>query len=261
MKINMPKNLPNTKYQIRNTVKTGAIIVAICYSFLLAPQVSAFTMSNLDYILDMGNLNSFAGKKSNSQYTLTDTGGQLAPGLYSGSNYKVRAGFQYIYSIIAFRFSISSLLIDFGILSPTTPVTRTNTLTVSNGSAYGYAVTAFENHQLLVPSSGQIIPNTTCDAGICTTTTAAAWTSTLTYGFGYRCDNVSGTDCSTDFATSTFYKQFADDSAGQSPVAVMSGTNVGSNKQGQITYKVNISGTQAAGLYTNVITYIATPTY
>lgn len=218
-------------------------------------------MSNLDYILDMGNLNSFAGKKSNASYTLTDTGGQLAPGLYSGSNYKVRAGFQYIYSIIAFRFSISSLLIDFGILSPTTPVTRTNTLTVSNGSAYGYQVTVFENHQLLVPSSGQLIPNTTCDAGNCTTTTAAAWTSTLTYGFGYRCDNVSGTDCNTDFATSTFYKQFPDDSAGQTPVAVMSSTNVGKSRQGQITYKVNISGTQAAGLYTNVITYIATPTY
>lgn len=228
---------------------------------LYSVKAEAFTMSNLDYILQMGNLNSFAGRKSNSEFTLTDTGGQLAPGLYSGSNYKIRAGFQYIYSIIAFRFTISNIFIDFGTLSPTTPVLRTNILTVSNGSAYGYQVTAFENHQLMILAYGQIIPNTTCDAGTCTTTTAAAWTSTLTYGFGYRCDNLSGTDCATGFTTSTFYKQFADNAAGQSPVAVMAGTNVGRNKQSQITYKVNISGTQTAGLYQNVITYVATPTY
>ncbi len=247
--------ISNFKFQIL------AIFFIAMISLLPIQQVEAFTMSNLDFILEMGNLNSFAGKKSNSQFTLTDSGGQLAPGLYSGTNYKVRAGFQYIYSIIAFRFTISNIFIDFGILSPTTPVTRTNILTVSNGSAYGYQVTAFENHQLLIPASGSIIPNTTCDAGTCTTTTAAAWTSTLTYGFGYRCDNLSGTDCSTDFSTSTFYKQFADASAGDPPVAVMTGTNVGRNKQGQITYKVNVSGTQAAGQYNNVITYIATPTY
>lgn len=218
-------------------------------------------MSNLDFILDMGNLNSFAGKKSNSEFTLTDTGGQLAPGLYSGPNYKVRAGFQYIYSIIAFRFSISSLFIDFGTLSPTTPVTRNNILTISNGSAYGYQVTAFENHQLLVPASGSIIPNTTCDAGTCTTTVSSAWTNTLTYGFGYRCDNVSGTDCAAGFTDPDDYKQFADNSIGQTPQSVMESTNVGRNRKVQITYKVNISGTQAAGSYTNIITYIATPTF
>lgn len=229
--------------------------------FLTSVKTEAFTMSNLQYILEMGNLNSFAGKKSNAQFTLTDTGGQLAPGLFSGSNYKVRAGFQYIYSIIAFRFSISSLFIDFGIVTPTNPVTRTNTLTISNGSAYGYDVTAFENHQLLVPASGALIPNTTCDNGTCTTTTSASWTSSLTYGFGYRCDNVTGTDCASGFTTSSFYKQFPDQSGSQTPVAVMSGTNVGRNKKVEITYKVNISGTQPAGSYINTITYVATPTY
>jgi hypothetical protein len=258
MKLKLPTISLSTHKLLR---KIFSWIIVVLLMLSTTPHVSAFTMSNIEYILQMGNLNSFAGRKSNAEYTVTDTGGQLAPGLYSGSNYKIRAGFQYIYSIIAFRFSISNIYIDFGTLSPTTPVTRTNTLTVSNGSAYGYQVTAFENHQLMVPASGQIIPNTTCDAGTCTTTTAAAWTNTLTYGFGYRCDNLSGTDCASGFSTSTFYKQFADESAGQTPQAVMSGTNVGRNKQSQITYKVNISGSQAAGLYQNVITYIATPTY
>lgn len=239
----------------------GLLVVLVYIGSICAQNAHALTMTNNDYILQLGNLNSFSGNVSNATFNLTDTGGQLAPGLYSNANYRVRAGFQYIKSIIAFRFSISTIFVDFGIIAPTTPVTRSNNLTISNGSAYGYQITAFENHQLLVPASGQFIPNTTCDAGTCTTTTAAAWTSSLTYGFGYRCDNVSGTNCSTDFSTGTFYKQFADNSTGQTAVAVMSGTNVGRNMQGQITYKVNIPGTQAAGSYTNVITYIATPTF
>jgi hypothetical protein len=237
------------------------IILTTCYLLLTTVKASAFTMSNLNFILQMGNLNSFSGSKSNSQFKLNDTGGQLAPGLFSGTNYKIRSGFQYISSIVRFKFSIISTYIDFGVVTPTNPVTRTNELVVSNGSANGYQVSAFENHQLLVPASGALIPNTSCDAGTCTTTTSAAWTSTLTYGFGYRCDNVIGTECATGFSDPTYYKQFADNSANQTPQAVMVGTTAGYNKRVQITYKVNISGTQVAGSYINLVTYIATPTF
>ncbi|MBI4091723.1 MAG: hypothetical protein HY427_00755, partial [Candidatus Levybacteria bacterium] len=90
-------------------------------------------------------------------------------------------------------------------------------------------------------------------------TTAAAWTSPLTYGFGYRCDNVSGSDCSSAFATTNFYKQFASEEAVEPAQVVMSTSNVGRNRQGKITYKINISASQPAGIYQNVIKYIATP--
>jgi len=233
-------------------------LICLLTSTFTASSAKALTMSNSNYILQMGNLNTAAGKPTGGDYKLGLTVGQTAPGLYTGTNYKVRAGFWYVRSIIPFAFSISETLIDFGTLSPTNPVTRTNTLTVSNGSANGYAVTASENHQLLVPASGALIPDTTCDNGTCTPTQSAVWTNTLTYGFGYRCTNVSGTDCATGFTVSTFYKQFA---ASPSAQTVMTGPNVGRNKQTQITYKVNISGAQAAGLYSNVIMYIATPTF
>lgn len=224
----------------------------------------ALTMSNGTYIIQMGDLNMGAGKPTGSGYQLGFTLGQTAPGLYSGANYKVRAGFQYISSIIKFRFSISTTAINFGTLSPTSPVSRTNTLTLSNGSANGYSVTAYENHQLLQPGSGQLIPDTTCDNGACTQTTSGPWTgseTSLTYGFGYRCDNVTGTDCATGFSDSTYYKQFSDNSNSETAQAVMTGTNVGRNKAVQITYRVNVSGSQPPGLYTNVITYVATPTF
>lgn len=235
-------------------------LYTLCLS-LYTPRVGAFTMSNNNWVLDMGNLNSGAGKPTNSNYKVNNTTGQTVPGLYSGSNYKVRSGFQYISSIIPFAFRIDNIVIDFGVLSPTNPVTRTNTLTVSNGSADGYLVTAVENHQLRVPASGALIPDTTCDSGSCTQSTAAAWDNTLTYGFGYRCDNVTGNDCASGFSTSTFYKQFADSENSQAAVSVMSGTNVGRNKAVAITYKLNVAASQPAGLYTNTITYVATPTF
>lgn len=234
------------------------IILPFIYLTLYLGSSYAQTMSNSTYILQMGNLNSISGRATDSSYNLTFTSGQTPNNLFTGANYKVRAGFQYINSIIPFSFALSSVFIDFGVISPTSPVTRTNTLTVSFGSAHGYQVTVSQNRNLRADASGWEIPPTTCDSGTCTTTTAAAWTSSLVYGFGYRCDNVTGTDCNTDFATSTFYKQFI---ASPSAVSVMSSSNVGRNRRGQITYKVNVSGTQPAGLYTNIINYIATPTF
>lgn len=225
---------------------------------LSVSEVWGQTMKNSNYILQMGNLNSIAGKPTGSGYQLQFTSGQTPNNLFTGPNYKVRAGFQYISSIIYFRFSISSTFVDFGIISPTSPVTRTNLLTVSNGSAYGYQVTTSQNHNLRVDASGFEIPATTCDNGTCTPTTSAAWTNSLTYGLGYRCDNVTGTDCASGFSDSTYYKSFA---ASPSAVAVMSSSNVGRNRQSQITYKVNVSGTQPAGLYRNIINYIAIPSF
>ena len=234
------------------------------------------TMYNDQYKIRSGNLNSISGESSGSGFNLNITSGQTGVGLYSGTNYTVRAGFQYISSIIPFSFAISSQLIDFGTLSPTNPVSRTNTLTINNQSAYGYVVTASENHQLLVPSNGGIIPDTTCDAGTCSETTASAWTSSLVYGFGYRCDSVSvinngvtSTGCvagdNTFYSNPTYYKQFADASKSEVNQSVMAGTSSLSrtvaNQQATITYKTNISSSQTAGLYTNSITYIATPTY
>lgn len=250
------------KYSFKSKVFYFLILIlTLSFSFLTSKTVFSQTMYNTDYIIKMGNLNESAGRGTNSQYKVTSTTGQTGPGLYSGANYKVRAGFQYIYSIFPFRFSITGNSVDFGTLTATNPVTRTSTLTVSNDSAGGYTVKAYENHQLLLPGSGQLIPDTTCDAGTCSETTASAWSSATTYGFGYRCDIVDATNyCVSDFSTSTFYKQFADNSKPENGQTIMSGIT-GRTQRAQVTYKANISAVQPAGIYSNVITYIATPTY
>jgi len=237
-----------------------SITLSIIFLFLIfTAVVTAITMSSSNFILRGGNFNQASGKPTNSTFKLGFTSGELGIGLYSGTNYKVRAGFQYLRPE-GFRFSISSTVINFGTVNPGEPISRTNTLSITNQSAYGYQVTASENNPLRVLTSGVDIQNTTCDSGTCNDVTSSAWTSPLTYGFGYRCDNLLATDCAVGFSDSTYYKQFSDLSKNQVPQPVMLGSNIGS-KQTQITYKLNVSQTQPAGQYQNVIMYIATPAF
>ena len=227
---------------------------------IIPAQISfAQTMSNSDYILELGNFNTVAGKSSGGNFNLGITVGQVSPGLYTGANYKVRSGFQYYPKPYPFAFSINQTLIDFGTLTPTNPVLRTNILTVSNQSAGGYSVNAYEDHRLS-SSTGNVIPNTSCDTGNCNLNTAGIWTNTLVYGFGYRCDYVSEKNYCPSGFLSSYYKPFADNSASESAQIVMLGKS-GKNQKAQITYRVNISGSQFAGTYSNQIYYIATPTF
>ena len=237
-------------------------------TFLLSsftPLANAFTMSNSFYIIILGNLNSIAGQATGSSGTLTFTSGELGAGLYTGTNYKICEGFYGgIFcnksSVVSgiFTFSVTPTDLNFGTVDPTSPVSRTNILDVLSTSS-GYSVTAQENHSLQTASSSAI-PDTTCDSGLCTPTSASLWTSSLTYGFGYRCDNVVQSDCIS--FTANYYKPFANAALSQSPEVVMQNSAAfATEKQSQITYKVNVSGSQLPGVYTNTITYIASPNF
>lgn len=210
-----------------------------------------------NFRIQLPGLNSGAGIPSSTNYRLDSTIGQTAPGLYSSTGYRVKAGFQYLHSIIPFSFTISDISINFGTLTVQTPSTDTNTLKVSSGGAGGYKVTAQENHPLQNTQS-ITIPDTTCDAGTCSESSANVWSLNTTYGFGF---NMSGDDIPSDFVDSTYFRQFADASIPEGPQTVMSSSNVGKSRESTVTYKANISGTQASGIYRNIITYIATPTY
>lgn len=257
-------------YYVSSILQKKSSLIFLVFLFILntyyiilatAPTAQALTMKNLDYILQMGNLNSGAGKGANGQYGLTETLGQTGPGLYSGPNYKVRSGFQYIYTLIPFSFTISPLEINFGTLTPTNFVSRTQSVHVSNGSAYGYAVTIAENHQMLVPATGSLIPSTSCDSGTCTTSLATAWTNSFAFGLGIRCEYGVGSTCASDFNGSNLYRSIADKSSGQTPQAIISATNVTHGSTETLTYKVNVSASQAPGDYSNVVELIATPTF
>jgi hypothetical protein len=222
------------------------------------------SLKSTNYEITWPNLNMAAGGSTSPGYKMGITAGQTSPGLYSSFGYKIRAGFQYIHSIIPFSFKISPWALNFGSLNPETLTNNQSlTLTVNSGSAGGYQVTAQENDPL-TSTATSTIPDTTCDAAdTCTHTDAGTWTQTTTYGFGY---NMTGTDVPLEFAGGK-YKNFPD-GPGESPVKIMGKTPAPveghvaeRNKIATMSARINIENTQAAGTYRNVLTFTAIPTY
>lgn len=227
--------------------------------FNLRPA-TALTMSNDNYILQMDNFDIAPSPiiESNKPNILNIK----PPITVSGNqNFKIKNGFDYTKDNSPFVFSLSENLIDFGELSPTNPITRINTLEVSGRAKTGYSIFTYENSKLFFLQPDVSIPNTTCDDGICSEKISSDWSNILTYGFGYRCDNLEGKDCAAGFLDPLHYKRFPDKSLLENPQSIIKGIIFNKSKKSQITYKVNISGTQQAGIYTNTITYIASPAF
>lgn len=156
-----------------------------------------------------------------------------------------------------FIFSVSSNLIDFGILSPTQPTTRLQTISIDKGISGGYTLFTSEDHELKDAETSELIPDTTCDNGACTNKTAAPWKSVLVYGFGYNVNK-----------STEGYKRFSNkirqekpEAASNAAAAIIQGLYAGNTYKTDILYKVNIAGTQKAGVYENTVTLLAVPNF
>ena len=236
-----------------------SLLLATSYYLLATSTAFADNLRSTDFRIQMGTINSGGGNQSGGGFKLANTVGQTAQGQFDVAGYRVRAGFQYIHSIIPFTFSVNKIAVNFGSVLPSTIYTDTNVLTVHAGGAYGYVVKAIEN-QLLTSSGSTTIPNTTCNPALtCSLSDATPWTSTLSYGFGY---NVSGDDTDTaDFVNSTYFRPFPANSLAQNPVTIMSKSGVTRASVATVTYQLIVSPTQPAGTYHNIIQYLALPSY
>ncbi len=241
-----------------NLYKFYTLYFVLCtLYFVLSPfPARAETMLSPNYTIRLGNFNMTSGMKSSASYNLTDTVGQIAAEFFSGTGYHVKAGFQYIYSLYNFSFTISSLAIDLGGLTANTFSTGSHTLTVS-APGQGYSVNVYETGKM-INASGDTIPDSTCDSGTCTETTAGVWTTASNNGFGY---NLTGNDIAADFISSTYFRPFPDFSLGETPSTIMTTSAAGKNRIATVNYKISQPGSQAGGTYTTQIVYIATPVY
>lgn len=238
--------------------QTLLILASITMFFNLSGPLLADNLRSDTFRIDMSTINMTGGKKTSESYNLTDTVGQTFQGQFDSNGYRIRAGFQYIHSIIRFSFTISDLTIELGTLVAQTPSTATNTLTISTGNAYGYTVKAIESYTLR--DNAKNILDTNCDSATsCTITDANIWASNTDYGFGY---NMSGDDIDTaDFIDSTYFRPFANDEDLDSPATVMLSSGIATSSAAIVTYKANISSTQPAGYYTTAIRFIAIPSF
>lgn len=154
--------------------------------------------------------------------------------------------------------------VDFSTINSETFYDLCQNLTISTNAADGYAVTVNESDQLENPATDTIADGT-CDA-TCDDTTWGTWTSANNNGFGYCLENESGTDANAaageqcDDATPEFKTL---PSLGDSEAAhlVMSNAGLVSGSSVDVGYRITVDGTQPAGVYTNNIIFIATPTY
>jgi len=218
--------------------------------------------SSASYIIDWGNFNITSGKKASTNYFLTDTVGQNAPGPYQSAGFKVKSGFQYIYETFnQLTFAIDNLDINLGTLTAGVASTATNIITISTPSGHGYQILTQYNHPLAL-TSGTTIPDTSCDAGDCTPTLAKVWNSSSIYGFGYNVIGINSSGVATNIGTSGY---FGDSTAfrpfSSSGKITMSETAPVKNHSARVSYKTNISSTQSAGNYQAAIIFTAVPNY
>lgn len=236
-------------------------LAGLVFGLFHVTQATAERLQSDSYVIQFGNFNVTSGEKSSASYNVTDTVGQTGAGPfgeYGSSGYFVGSGFQYIYQIDTFAFSISDLSIDLGTLTSGVHNTDTNVLTITTRGAGGYTVYAHEQQPLTHSNGSVTIPDTTCDDGLCDQTNADPWTNQAIAGFGF---NASGTSVPADFVNSTYFRQFANALAAESMQAVMSSASIANATTATITYKAGISGTQAAGNYQTSIMYTAVPGY
>ncbi len=232
----------------------------VSFFWSVSPALAERLESN-SYVIQFGNFNMTAGEKSGPSYSLTDTVGQTGAGpfgQYGSSSYFVGSGFQYIYQIDTFSFRISRVAIDLGDLFPSDHSTGSHNLTITTRGAGGYSVYAYELHPLRHSDGTATIPDTTCDGGTCSQTTAAVWINQAIPGFGF---NMTGDDIPADFTDSTYFRQFADNSTAEAMQKVMSSVNIASSRTATVTYKAGVSGSQASGNYQTGVAYVAVPGY
>lgn len=234
-------------------------ITSYIFTSFFRQIVFADTLTSPTFMVDYSTINITGGQKSSTSYKVTDTVGQTAQGQFNSSGYTIKAGFQYIYVNVPFSFRISNFDLNYGSLNPNAPSLLTNVLTVTTGSAFGYTVKAIEDHSLRRLGGSVTIPDTSCDLALtCTPYDATPWTDNARTGFGF---NIQGTDVNTsDFVNNTYFRPFPIEGV-DTPTSVMSRVGIATNSAATVTYKVNIDGAQAAGVYQNNITYIAIPAF
>lgn len=219
-------------------------------------QANASNMSDGNYILDLEK----TYYPSPTPVKQVEGISNQSPQEIKGDGFTVDQGFSYVFGLNDFTFSLSPLLIDYGILSPTNPIIRTQIFTVDTGSSFSYSITALEDHELTLQNGNTItIPSATCDDGLCSTQFESNWSNPLTYGFGYSCSPMEGNDCI--IKQKNYFRHFPNFVDNDNPENIIEGVGSDKTKKSQLLYKVNVATTQPSGLYSNTITYLAIPGY
>ncbi|OGR83437.1 MAG: hypothetical protein A2901_05335 [Elusimicrobia bacterium RIFCSPLOWO2_01_FULL_54_10] len=168
--------------------------------------------------------------------------------------------------------TVASSSVDFGNVSTFEAFFNgCQDLEITTNALNGYAVTT-QSDTSLQEAGGTEIDSGICDNGTCTATVDDTWAdptvATGDTGFAYSCDSVQGAGLCNLGTESTDYKRFpcigaaADCSPtnSETPQTVFSAAGP-SDHIARVEYKISISPTQPASVYTTQVTYVATPVF
>lgn len=172
-----------------------------------------------------------------------------------GPGYRAILSYDSEAKALPFSMSNSISILNFGEIKPGEPLLRSNTLTIIPGSAPGFQVTAYTDHALRSPIKAEI-PATSCDNGNCTDVLPDTWTLPLTYGYGFRCDNLQGKSC--DMNIKDTFKRFSSSDSKETPAIILH-SNESETSIVEFSHKLNIPGNQALSGYTNTLYLITSP--
>lgn len=188
----------------------------------------------------------------------TPTKSILSPRAKTVENETIKSGLQSIYQTGPIAFSVNADILDFGQITPSNPVIR-NVILSATSESLNYQIFSFESNPPRTINN-QSLPDTSCDEGSCSHSQSSIWENNLTYGFGFRCISKSILYCIEDF-DKDYYRQFADISTGEKSTPVMNGLKNKEAQAAEISLKINASGTQEPGTYSNIVTFILVPSY
>lgn len=237
--------------------KTRLVInIVIGTVVLIYPSVTyAITMQNESY-----QINSTINYSPSANVVITDKTDLKSPQKsksISGTNYTVTYGFTDIPTDNYFALKNNRSEILFGTITPGEALERSISLTIIPGSSTGYQIFALENYAPKDKNIKASIPDTTCDNGNCTNTLTDTWNNPLTYGFGFRCNGIS---CSNSFIETDTYRKLPNTELGDSPQAFASLAKA-TSEDIKLNFKINISGSQPKGVYSNEVLILASPLF
>lgn len=224
-----------------------AALIVTGLALLGVQTAEAFSSSSTNYSIDDGVTNSFGGSSGSTEYALVDSGGEPFVGTSTSTNYIFNAGYvaQLEHSI---SLTLDALSVTIPTVTPGTSQTATTVATVYTDAA-GYDLSARQDRDLTLVGGA-----TTISGVPGTIASPAAWTEGTTTGFGFTVS--AGTSIEPKWGTSPNFNYAAFPTSATVIHSKPGYTN--SNNTTTVQYRLDVSGTQAPGTYTNNITYSAT---
>ncbi|MDX1607693.1 MAG: hypothetical protein R3251_00575 [Candidatus Spechtbacterales bacterium] len=155
--------------------------------------------------------------------------------------------------------SVTNTSVTYGTLTADQFRHECQKLIVSTNAANGFSATSQENTALYESSAGNTIDNFA--EGSASPTTGNTWSTT--YGFGYACSNTYDGGIQSGVCSETNslnFRPFADRSISQDPAEFLSSAGATTNTS-LVNYRIRVSADQQAGDYSNIVTYVFTPTF